>query len=375
MAMWLRHLLVLDSVYITRLLGMFLLFPVFSVYARDLQHATPLSIGVALGVYGLSQSVLQIPFGIASDRWGRKRLLLLGLFLFFLGSLLAAQAETIEMMIAARFLQGMGAVSGVILAYLTDLMPPEKLSLAMSVIGASIGLSFLAALVLAPVLHALWGMSGMFYIMALLAGSACLLCLRLPHLPTRHAVTPKEALHCGRNVVIACATVFVLHFVFTGSFVILPQLLHQHQATVNTALWLLYLPSNLIALMFMRRKRFQPHPLSFGLDYLGFALALFSLSMVQTYWGFLAACSVFFIAFYRLETGLPHYVAQGSEGAARGQIMAYFTSSQFMGSFLGGACAGLFWHLFHLKMVLMLLAGLTAVSALCLFYIGKKDVG
>ena len=157
---WQRGVAILTAIYITRMLGLFMIFPVFSLYANELAGANKTLVGIALGIYGLSQGLLQIPCGWLSDRYGRKPVIAGGLALFTAGSLLAACASNIEMMIAARAVQGMGAIAAVALAYATDITPPDKLGKTMTILGASIGIAFVLSLILGPLLAG-WVADGM----------------------------------------------------------------------------------------------------------------------------------------------------------------------------------------------------------------------
>ena len=177
---WQRGVAILTAIYITRMLGLFMIFPVFSLYANELAGANKTLVGIALGIYGLSQGLLQIPCGWLSDRYGRKPVIAGGLALFTAGSLLAACASNIEMMIVARAVQGMGAIAAVALAYATDITPPDKLGKTMTILGASIGIAFVLSLILGPLLAGWVGVAGLFLIIALMAAAALVAGLRLP---------------------------------------------------------------------------------------------------------------------------------------------------------------------------------------------------
>lgn len=161
-----RSVAALASVYAMRMLGLFMVMPVFVLLGEGLQGATPALLGLAIGAYGLSQALLQIPFGLLSDRVGRKPMIYLGLLLFAGGSLLAGAADSIYLVIAGRMLQGAGAIASVLMALLSDLTREEERTKAMAVVGMSIGVSFSVSLVLGPVLGSLWGLSGLFYVTA-----------------------------------------------------------------------------------------------------------------------------------------------------------------------------------------------------------------
>ena len=364
---WQRGVAILTAIYITRMLGLFMIFPVFSLYANELAGANKTLVGIALGIYGLSQGLLQIPCGWLSDRYGRKPVIAGGLALFVAGSLLAAAASDIYMMIAARAVQGMGAIAAVALAYATDITPPEKLGKTMAILGASIGIAFVLSLILGPLLANWVGVAGLFALIALLAAAALAASLRLPAV-ARPTTSGKS--YNAKPVYQAAATIFTLHAIFTATFLVLPPLLVA--GGIEKAYhWWLYLPANLIALAFMRPKN-QPHPLTFGVNYLILAAgaALLAVPVAHTAW-LLAALTVYFIAFYRLETGLPHWVAQNAAPDSRGKAMGIYSSAQFIGSFSGGAIGGRLWQNQSPGVVLIALAIASAVAALILLKMGK----
>lgn len=369
MTIWQRGVAILTGIYVSRMLGMFMIFPVFSLYAQELQGATPILMGIALGAYGLTQGLLQIPFGWLSDRYGRKQMLLIGLALFLLGSIIAACAENISTMIIGRAIQGMGAIASVALAYATDISPPEKRGVVMAIIGGSIGMAFVLALILGPVV-ATWvgGVSGLFWVIAALVVLAMLGAWRLPVV----ALAQRSGEHyASKKLWQACFAVGMLHAVFTGSFTVLPMLL-QDGGLARLHHWWLYLPANLIALALMRVKA-SPHPLNFGLSFMLMALAYALFACGFGLWGLALALVIFFIGFYRLETGLPHWVSQFADANSRGKAMGVFSSVQFLSSFLGAALCGGLLQLSNAYIVFIALLFLSAFAALVLLYWGKQD--
>ncbi len=228
-----RSVIALASVYAMRMLGLFMVLPVFVLLADDLHSATPALIGLAIGGYGLSQALLQVPFGLLSDRVGRKRMIYIGLVLFAAGSLVAAGSDSIYGVIFGRVLQGAGAIASVLMALLSDLTREEQRTKAMATIGISIGLSFSVSLVLGPLLASVFGLSGIFYITAALALVALVIVHRMVptphHLQTSADTRPAKAMLgqvlTDTRLLRLDFGIFALHLVLTAIFLVVPVLL------------------------------------------------------------------------------------------------------------------------------------------------------
>jgi MFS family permease len=349
----LRSALTLACVISLRLFGLFLIMPVFSLYAEKMPGSTPLLIGLALGVYGLGQVLLQIPLGLLSDRIGRKPAISLGLGFFILGGVVAACSHSLIGIVIGRALQGMGAVAGAGTALAADLTAEENRGKVMGIIGVSIGVSFLLALILGPPLEALTGLAGLFGATSLLAVlSLALLWLIVPTPQRRRAPAAANfgnvlgMLRDGRMLVLN-GSVFFLHALLTASFVGLPLLLAQQLHLPVGQHWKLYLPVMLIAALVMggclRRMRELAQSLrivAVCVVAIGVALLGFAVAGVHLLWLGLAA-TVFFSAFNLLEAALPSLVAQLAPGALRGAAMGAYSTSQFLGAFVGGTIGGI----------------------------------
>ncbi len=247
-----RSVVALASVYAMRMLGLFMVMPVFVLLGTDLQGATPALLGLAIGAYGLSQALLQIPpFGLLSDRVGRKKMIYLGgLILFASGSLLAASTDSIYVVIAGRILQGAGAIASVLMALLSDLTREEERTKAMATVGISIGLSFSVSLVLGPLLGAAWGgLSGIFYVTAVMALLALVVVARVVPTPHTHKVSADT--HPAREMVGRVLAdgrllrldfgIFVLHLVLTALFLVFPTMLQDQLGLASSSHWWFYL--------------------------------------------------------------------------------------------------------------------------------------
>jgi MFS family permease len=350
----------LAGIFTLRMLGLFLVLPVFALFARDLPGATSLTIGLAMGAYGLTQSLLQIPFGILSDRIGRKPVILMGLGIFALGSVVAALAQSIELLILGRFLQGAGAIAAAVMALAADLTRESSRTRIMAMIGASIGFAFIAALIIGPILAAWFGLSGIFWITALLALlSAAVLVLVVP--------TPAQSqFHRDAEPVPALigqamfhpslfrlnTGVFILHMSLTAVFLVVPVLLRDRYQFAGVDHWQLYLPVMLVAMGLMvpfvilaeRRKQMKEMLL------LAILVAAASLLLLDEIGGGLIGLGLvlvlFFAAFNLAEAIMPSWVSKVAAAEMRGTAMGVFASSQFAGAFAGGLLGGFVHHRF-----------------------------
>lgn len=363
-----RAVFSLSLLYIFRMLGLFLVLPVLAIYGPQYEGSTGTLVGLAVGIYGLSQACLQIPLGLLSDRIGRKPVIFGGLLLFAAGSVLAASADSIWGLIAGRFLQGAGAIASTLTALMADLTREQHRSKAMAGIGASIGMSFAVALVLGPMISARLGLAGLFWLTALLAIIGIILLWTT--VPTASRVTtnaevrsvPEMMRRCLRDADLMRLNVgvFALHLMITAQFVAVPAYLERMGLDVARH-WQVYLPMLFLAFLIMvpamvaaeRRGRVKPMILIavalLGSSALGMALLGHSLGL------FLAALLVFFVVFNLLEANLPSLLSRTVYPGGRGTAMGIFSSFQFMGAFCGGSLGGL----------LMARWGLSGVFILC----------
>lgn len=358
----LRIVTVLASIFSLRMLGLFMLLPVFALEAAQYTAATPQLIGWAVGLYGLAQAVLQVPFGYLSDRFGRKPIMLCGLGFIVLGSLLAAFTTSIYGLIAGRVLQGCGAFGSVVIAAMADHTREQKRALSMAILGASIGLSFALALVVGPWLNQLYGLSGIFKLTALLAVMAMILiAYTVPSTTAQISVRPWVWRQTWREVLINSELnalylgVFALHASLSALFLVMP-LLIQTAGFRAEQLWQLYLALILVAMavslvLSHRAKRLD---ILQALAILSMLLAQISLYSYAHGWWVVLALGVFFIAFCILEASLPSLVAKLAPIAQRGTALGIFSSLQFLGIFAGGAIGGWLQQRFGVSAVLSL---------------------
>lgn len=344
----------LALIFASRMLGLFMIYPVFAVYARDLPGATPTLIGLALGIYGLAQALLQIPLGWLSDRVGRRPVIAGGLVMFALGSVVAALSEGIYGIIAGRLLQGAGAIGSVILALTADLTRDQHRTRAMAVIGMSIGLSFALAVVVGPMLEARVGVPGIFWLTAALglAGIAVLY-LSVPRPPAQQLHRDTEAVPAliwrvlsDRQLLRLDLGILIQHAILTATFLGLPVTLRDGVNLDSGDQWTLYLPvlvlslAVMIPLMFYSERRGRLKGVFLGAVA---ALAVSQALLVPEHTGLMTLVPVmilFFGAFNLLEAMLPSLVSRVAPAGMKGTALGVYSSSQFLGIFLGGVLGG-----------------------------------
>jgi len=351
----LRASLSLASLFALRMIGLFLILPVFAVFAPQLAGGDNLAlVGLALGIYGLTQAVLQIPYGIAADRYGRKRVIIIGLVLFAAGSFLAAAATSIWMAILGRAVQGSGAIAAAVMALASDLTREEHRTKVMAMIGASIGLVFALSLVLAPALYRWIGMPGIFELTGVLALVGIWVTLQVvPREPAKHADHAPDLSEATLRQVLGNvellrlnAGIFALHMVQMAMFVVIPHALIDYGGLPVSSHWMVYLPVVLASFVLMlpllfaaerggRAKRvFLGAVASLVGVMLGFAAGL------ERFWVVVALLLVFFVCFNILEASLPSLVSRIAPPAAKATALGVYNTTQSLGLFAGGALGG-----------------------------------
>lgn len=348
-----RTVTTLASIYALRMFGLFMVLPVLALFAQDYQGATATLVGVAIGAYGLTQAFLQLPFGVWSDRIGRKPVILLGLSLFALGSALCAMADNIWLLIVGRALQGAGAVASTLMALMTDLTREENRTKAMASIGASIGLSFTLAMVAGPILAAWLGLSGLFILTALFSVLAMVVLVALVPTPSQQ-IRSRDArafvhqlgdVFQDRQILRLSYGIFALHAVLVACFVAVPVAL-VNAGLVQASHWQVYLPVMLVAFVFMvpfiiiaEKKQKMKEVLLMAVILLLVSLAILGMELSSVA-GISFALWVFFVAFNILEASLPSLVSKFAPAGFKGSAMGVYSTSQFLGAFAGGMLGG-----------------------------------
>jgi len=343
----------LASVFGVRMLGLFMILPVFAIYGEQLAGYSPLWLGLAIGAYGLTQALLQIPMGILSDKYGRKPVILAGLVVFLIGSIVAAMSTTIYGVVLGRAMQGMGAIASAILALAADLTREEQRPKVMATIGMFIGLSFTFAMILGPIVADAFGLSGLFWFTGFLTILAMLMIqFMVPYSVNKaprgdNVALPEQISTLIRHPQLARLNwgVFILHMALTACFVTLPkQFVASGLALENH--WQIYLPTLLgsfflmVPFMIIAMKKQQEKPM-FSAAVALLSLALFSLWLLPTgFWSLVLSVVLFFTAFNYLEATMPSILSRIAPAGVKGSVMGIYSSSQFLGAFVGGLVGG-----------------------------------
>ncbi|MBP8786148.1 MAG: MFS transporter [Azonexus sp.] len=340
----------LAAIFGLRMLGLFLILPVFSVYAKTLPGGDNLAlVGFALGAYGLTQTIFQIPYGIASDLWGRKRVIVIGLLIFAFGSFVAARAPDMHWIIVGRVLQGAGAISAAVTALAADLTREEHRTKVMAMIGSAIGFVFALSLVGAPILYGWIGMGGLFVLTGVLALLAIVLLLKaVPPAPPRHGheKLPLRRVLLDADLFRLNVGIFVLHMAQMAMFVVLPRALVDHGGLAPQEHWKVYLPAVLASFVIMvpaiivAERRDKMAPVFRGAIALLVFVQMGLLFFGEGLWMLALWLMLFFVAFNVLEASLPSLVSRTAPAAAKGAALGVYNTTQALGLFVGGAAGG-----------------------------------
>jgi MFS family permease len=366
----------LAGIFGLRMLGMFLILPVFAIYATGIPGGeNHVMIGLALGAYGLTQALLQLPFGMASDRFGRKRVIYFGLILFALGSFVAASSHDIYWIIIGRSIQGAGAISAAVTALLADLTREQHRTKAMAMIGSTIGLMFALSMALGPALYQFIGVPGMFALTGVLTLLAMVVvAVVIPDPGVSHFHSDAEMVPARLKDVLKDKQllrlnygIFSLHAAQMAMFTVIPLALMKTGHLAETQHWKIYLPVMLLAFAFMvpaiivGEKKGKLKQVFVMAVVLLLLTQLLLTVLVSYFWGIVAALMIFFVAFNILEASLPSLISKLAPAQAKGTAMGVYNTSQSLGLFVGGVTGGLLAHQFGHFAVFAFGAGLSAV--------------
>ncbi len=370
-ALELKSSISLASIYGLRMLGMFLILPIFAIYAAQYEGGqSALMVGMALGAYGLTQALFQLPFGMASDKFGRKKIIYIGLVMLIIGSIFAAMATDITMVIVGRAIQGAGAVSAAVTALVADLTREEQRTKAMAMIGATIGVTFAISLVLGPTIAHVAGIAGIFWLTAILAVLAVLVVrfvvpnplLSHYHSDASAAPTKLKDVLKNRQLLRLNYGIFALHAAQMAMFIVVPFAIQKTSNLGVNQHWQVYLPilvgsfALMIPAIIVGEKRGLLKPVFIGAVALMFVAQLALSQFIGSFWGVVFALFTYFVAFNILEASLPSLISKLAPAAAKGTAMGVYNTSQSLGVAVGGLVGGYLAHHYSFSVVFMFCA-------------------
>lgn len=374
----LKTVLPLSFIIGTRFFGLFIVLPVLSLYALKLQGANEFLVGLLIGVYALMQMALQVPFGVISDKIGRKKTMLIGLIVFIIGSLICSYADDIYTMIFGRLLQGAGAIGAVATAMISDFINEENRGKAMAIMGAFIGLSFAASLVLSPLLSAKFGLSSLFDLSAILSFICIVLLFSV--VPKEQAIhhentkTPLKTLLKEKNLALMNLTNCMQKMLMSIAFLSIPLVLVHEFNYPSENLWHVYVSSMVLGFLAMglsgslgERKGLSKEILLLGVVFFIIAYAIFAFSNNALF--FMVGVVIFFVGFNLHEPIMQSCASKFAKVNEKGAALGVFNAFGYFGSFLGGVVGGYFLHHFSLTMLASVLIVLSVVWFVLLLFL------
>ena len=344
-----KSTIIIFLIYMFRMLGIFMIFPILSIFLSDYEGATPFLIGIALGIWGLTNAIFQIPLGILSDVIGRKKVILLGLTIFLIGSLVAANANDITNVILGRTLQGIGAIAGTLMALISDVSSEKNRTMIMAFIGIGIGFSFFISFLIGPIIGHAFQLSGVFLAAAIFSFISVILIMFFPdkddaQLSQRFQFTQIKTLFNNKEIVNHFAGIFILHLILTACFIAIPITLtniHDIDSKEYPQVFSFVLSMALIMiipmLIFERKKPEQARLFSTFLLLCSLVImTIFYSSPIYT----ILALIIFMGSFSVIEASLPSSTSKIVPNHSRGSSMGFFSTFQFLGTFAGGVVGG-----------------------------------
>jgi len=372
-----KQIMPLSLIVALRFFGLFIVLPVLSIYALEMEGATPFLAGLVVGGYALTQAAFQIPFGLMSDKLGRKRTLLFGLLIFIAGSVIAAMSDNIYMLLIGRFLQGAGAIGSVVSAMIADLVKEEERAHAMAIMGGTIALSFAAAMIIAPIVGGHWGIDKLFWLTAILSVMAIgILFTAVPQPPKIvHSYAEEESkmldVFKDKSLTRMYITFLFHSSIMTMAFFIIPLIMTQAVSEggfgwEKAELWKVYLPAMLFGLVAMGPaavfgekygKGRQVFMVSVAVILLGFL----AMGFAATPWIFILGVVLFFIGFNMFEPLLQSFVSKFAKVHQKGAALGVANTFAYVGIFFGGLLAGWLMQHFGRETLALFVAALSAI--------------
>lgn len=359
-----KTILLIGSIFIFRMLSIFMMLPILSIYGRNLKDSNEFLIGLAIGIYGLMQAVLQIPFGILSDKFGHRKIIILGLTLFLSGSIIVSLTHNIWGLIIGRTLQGSGAISASILALLFQLIREKNITKSMAFIGSSFGLIFAISLVLGPLLTNLIGFNGIFFIISILTLLSIIFVMFIPRVSSNNIIINKKSIAYknilyilkNNNLIKLNLSIFFLHTILMSNFIIWPLIIiksgieHYNQWKIYCSVMLISIFIILPTISYFEKKELIKHLFIFSIINITLSEILFLL-FNENILMILLGIQLFFISFNILETILPSLVSKNSDPNYKGTITSIYTTYQFLGIACGGIIGGFIFQLFNFELI------------------------
>ncbi|WP_279176488.1 MFS transporter [Campylobacter insulaenigrae] len=373
-----KAVLPLSFIIGTRFFGLFIVLPVLSLYALELQGANEFLVGLLVGVYALTQMALQVPFGVISDKIGRKKTMLIGLIIFIIGSFVCSYANDIYTMMFGRLLQGAGAIGAVATAMISDFINEENRGKAMAVMGSFIGLSFAASLVLSPLMSAKFGLSSLFDLSAILSFVCIVLLFSV--VPKEHAIhhentkTPLKMLLKEKNLALMNLTNCMQKMLMSVAFLSIPLMLVNEFNYPSENLWHVYVSSMVLGFIAMglsgslgEKRGLSKEILLLGVVF--FILSYIIFAFANSAFVFMVGVVIFFIGFNLHEPIMQSCASKFAKVNEKGAALGIFNSFGYFGSFLGGVVGGYFLHHFSLSILALVLVTLSLIWLFLLFFL------
>ena len=380
-----KSVLPLSAIIALRFFGLFLVLPVISVYAINLEGATPTLVGVVIGGYALTQMLFQIPFGVISDKFSRKGTIIFGLLIFAIGSLICAFSTDIYTLIFGRLLQGAGSIGAVVTAMISDLVREEQRPKAMAVMGSSIAFAFAISMIAGPTIGAAFGVESLFYITLFLALISIVVLIKFVPNPPKITHTYKEKANLGEilgnaNLIKMNITNFLQKGLMTFAFMIIPMTLIKHFDWQMSELWKVYLPAMIFGILAMGPAAVLAEKKGKFKEILIIGIILFAISYLVIGFSsnatvFVIGVVIFFIGFNMHEPIMQSLASKFAKVHQRGLVLGIFNSAGYLGTFLGGVLGGMFYNeenLSTMVIVIALICALWAVLILTMANPAKK---